>query len=301
MPRLKILITGAQGQLGSDLTACMSRHYETKGVDIKDFDILRTDLLKNCIDEFAPDFVLHAAAYTDVDGCEADEKTAMAVNASAAGELAKICRDSGARLVYFSTDYVFDGQKNGAYDENDTPSPLNVYGRSKLEGEKMVTAVSDDFTVVRTAWLYGYNGRNFIRSIIRQGWKQLQARRNGQLVTPLKIVNDQRGNPTWTVEVARQVKLIIENRIRGVVHASAEGETTWYDYAGEIFEYLKMPVYFRSCSSEDYAAPAARPANSALENGVLKKKGLNIMRSYRTALHEFLAQKDIRENYEGCD
>ncbi|MFZ5981807.1 MAG: dTDP-4-dehydrorhamnose reductase [Candidatus Zixiibacteriota bacterium] len=298
MSPLKVLITGAQGQLGGDLTAVMSRHYETKGVDIKDFDILRENALKRCVEDFKPDFVLHTAAYTDVDGCEANRELAMEVNAEATGGLARICKENGAWLIYFSTDYVFDGLKKSAYDENDIPAPLNIYGRSKLEGEKRVMEAAGDFTIVRLAWLYGYNGKNFIRAVVKQGWKQLQTRRNGQLVNPIRIVDDQRGNPTWTVDVARQVRLIIENRVRGVVHASAEGTTTWYDYAAEIFTYLQMPVYYRPCTSEQYASPAIRPANSSLENTVLKQAGLNVMRNYKTALHEFLARKDIREGYE---
>jgi len=277
----------------------MSRHYETKGVDIKDFDILQKDTLKSCVSDFNPVFVLHAAAYTDVDGCEANRDKAMAVNAEVTGNLAKICNEKGAWLIYFSTDYVFDGRKDSPYNESDEALPVNVYGQSKLEGEKRVMAESENNTVMRLAWLYGFSGKNFIRAIIRQGWTQLQERRHGRLVNPLKIVNDQTGNPTWTVDVARQVRIIIENKIRGVVHAGSEGETTWFDYAGEIFEYLKMPVYFRPCSSEQYASPARRPANSRLENAVLNRAGLNVMRGYKVALHEFLAQKDIKKEYEG--
>ncbi|MBN1213501.1 MAG: dTDP-4-dehydrorhamnose reductase [candidate division Zixibacteria bacterium] len=287
---MKILITGSRGQLGSDLVKYFTTDFEVLGVDIKEMDVTDPAEVSETFDSFRPDIVLHAAAYTDVDGAEADTEPVMKVNAEGTAHIAQSCKEHGARMVYYSTDYVFDGRKGAPYMESDVPFPINEYGRSKLEGEKRVAEILDNFTVLRTAWLYGAYGKNFVRAVIRRGWQQIRAKHDGQIVTSVKVVNDQAGNPTWTMEVARQTRVVIENNLRGIIHATAEGETTWYDFAKEIFEYLKMPVYISPCSSEEYGSAAVRPANSSLENVVLKKAGLNVMRDYKAALFEFLSQ-----------
>jgi len=289
---VKILITGSRGQLGCDLVKYFTVDFEVLGVDIREMDITDPVVVNETFDNFRPDIVLHAAAYTDVDGAEANRDLAMKVNAEGTANIARGCKEYGARMVYFSTDYVFDGRKKDPYVESDPPSPVNEYGRSKLEGERKVAEMLDDYAVMRLAWMYGAYGKNFVRAIIRQGWQQIHMKHAGQIVTPVKVVNDQKGNPTWTMEIAKQTRVVVENNLKGIIHATAEGETTWYEFAKEIFEYLKMPVYISSCSSKEYGSAAARPANSALENGVLKKAGLNVMRGYKAALYEFLSQTD---------
>ena len=287
---MKILVTGSRGQLGIDLVRYFSTDFEVRGVDIREMDITELAQVLKIVDGFKPEVVLHAGGYTDVDGAETDKALAMKINAEGTANVARACQESGARMVYYSTDYVFDGRKPSPYVETDVPSPLNEYGRSKLEGERQVTELLDDYVIIRLAWLYGAYGKNFVRAIIRQGWRQIRAKHEGQIASPVKVVNDQKGNPTWTMEVAKQTRVIIENNLKGIIHATSEGETTWYDFAREIFEYLKMPVYVSSCRSEDYGSPAVRPANSSLENGVLKKAGLNVMRGYKAALFDFLSQ-----------
>jgi dTDP-4-dehydrorhamnose reductase len=292
VPEVKILITGSRGQLGSDLMKYLDADFEVLGVDIKEMDVTDPAEVSETFDNFRPDIVLHAAAYTDVDGAETYRKLASEVNVEGTANIARGCKEHGARMIYYSTDYVFDGRKDKPYVESDVPSPVNEYGRSKLEGEKRVAEILDDYAVMRTAWLYGAYGKNFVRAIIRQGWQQIRAKHAGQIVIPVKVVDDQKGNPTWTMEIARQTRVIIENNLKGVIHTTAAGEVTWYDFAKEIFEYLKMPVYISPCGSKEYGSAAVRPANSSLENGVLKKAGLNVMRGYKTALYEFLSQTD---------
>ena len=289
---MKILITGSRGQLGSDLVKYFEKDFKVLGVDIKDMDITAPAIVNETFDKFQPDIVLHTAAYTDVDGAEANKELSMKINAEGTANIARGCKEYGARMVYFSTDYVFDGRKQDPYVESDPPSPVNRYGRSKLEGEKKVAEILDDYIIMRLAWMFGACGKNFVRAIIRQGWQQIRTKQAGQIVTPVKVVNDQRGNPTWTMEIARQIRVVIENNLKGIIHATAEGETTWHDFAKEIFDYLKMPVYVSPCSSKEYGSVAARPVNSSLENGVLKKVGLNVMRGYKAALFEFLSQTD---------
>jgi dTDP-4-dehydrorhamnose reductase len=204
----KLLVTGSKGQLGRDLISDFSKKYDISGFDIDDIDIRNLEQLKSFFKEKKPDIVLHTAAYTDVDGCEHNVETAMSINAEGTTNIALACREIGAKLIYYSTDYVFDGDKTTPYTETDTPNPQTVYGKSKLEGEKYVTEILEDYIILRIAWLYGAHGKNFVRTMIKLGEEQLKNSKDGQIVTPLKVVDDQIGNPTWTVEIARQTDVM---------------------------------------------------------------------------------------------
>jgi dTDP-4-dehydrorhamnose reductase len=284
----KILVTGARGQLGTDLVQLLSGQYEITGVDIDEVDIRDDSRVSHLLQTVRPEVVLHAAAFTDVDACESDRDTASAVNVDGTYNLARSCRDINARMIYYSTDYVFSGDKDSPYVETDPTDPRTVYGMTKLEGEHKIKEVLSDYAILRIAWLYGAYGKNFVKTMVRLGEQQLRAREQGEPVQPLKVVDDQRGNPTWTVEVALQTSKIIESDLTGVMHCTAEGETSWYGFARNIYEQLHMDVRLRPCATREFPRPAPRPARSSLENQRLKESGHNIMRDYKAALTAFL-------------
>ena len=287
-PNGRILITGRRGQLRSDLMTLLAADYRVVGIDLPEVDV--TDIIQvlAAVREARPDVVIHAAAYTNVDGCETDSETAFGVNRDGTWNVAQACAEIGARLIYYSTDYVFDGTKATPYTETDLPNPKTVYGQSKLEGEEAVWESLADFAILRVSWVYGYHGKNFVKTMIELGRQQLAARTAGGSVSPLRVVNDQVGNPTWTEEIVRQTTKVLDCDLCGTFHATSEGETSWYDFARQIFEILKMDVDIQPCTTAEYPLPAPRPARSSLENARLKEAGCNVMRDYRTALEEFL-------------
>ncbi|MEW5796626.1 MAG: dTDP-4-dehydrorhamnose reductase [Candidatus Zixiibacteriota bacterium] len=282
----RILITGYRGQLGSDLMLGLAKRYQVSGFDLPEVDIRELRAVLDIVRESRPDIVIHAAAYTDVDGCESDHDLAFAVNRDGTWNVAQACEDIGARMIYYSTDYVFDGRKATAYVESDPPHPATVYGRSKLEGENAVRETVREWAVLRIAWVYGRQGKNFVKTMIRLGQQQLAVDVDER--KSLTVVDDQYGNPTWTVDIVRQTEEVIEHDLRGVFHATSEGEVSWYRFACDIFEELKMKVVVEPCTTRDYPRPAPRPARSSLENQRLKAAGRNVMRDYREALREFL-------------
>jgi len=286
----KVLVTGSRGQLGRDLMSLLPDTCEVTGIDLEELDIRNKDRVLSFIGTLRPDIVIHAAAYTNVDGAESDREEAMLVNATGTRNIAIACRETDARLIYFSTDYVFNGEKRSPYTEEDTPGPKTVYGQSKLAGEKAIRDVLEDFVIVRISWLYGRHGGNFVKTMLRLGRRQLDESKSEKDVVPLKVVDDQIGNPTWTADVVRQTAGIIEDDFQGICHATSEGETSWYGFARDIFNIMRMPVLLASCTTEEFPRPAPRPRCSSLENGRLKSAGINRMRHYREAVAEFLEQ-----------
>lgn len=286
----RILVTGCRGQLGSDLVTVLDARHRVVGIDLSEVDITDLAQVLRAIRQARPDVVLHAAAYTDVDECEADHETAFNVNRDGTWNVAQACAEIGARMVYYSTDYVFDGVKQTPYTEADLPNPKSVYGRSKLAGEEAVLESLDDFAILRIAWLYGRHGKNFVKTMIRLGKSQMALREAGESPTPLQVVNDQIGNPTWTEEIARQTEAVLENDLTGTFHATSEGEVSWYEFAEEIFRILRLEIDLQPCTTAEFPRPAPRPARSSLENARLKRVGCSIMRNYHVALEEFLSQ-----------
>ncbi|MCX6834535.1 MAG: dTDP-4-dehydrorhamnose reductase [candidate division Zixibacteria bacterium] len=284
----RILITGHRGQLGSDLITLLGADRPVSGVDLPEVDITDLNQVLSTVRRLRPDVVIHAAACTDVDGCETDSETAFSVNRDGTWNVAQACAELGTRLIYYSTDYVFDGTKPTPYVETDQPNPRSVYGRSKLAGEKAVRELIDDHAILRVAWVYGLQGKNFVRTIIRLGKQQLAERESDGPVSPLRIVTDQIGNPTWTEEIVRQTSKVLDHDLRGTFHATSEGEASWYEFARQVFEILKMDVDIQPCTTAEFSRPAPRPARSSLENARLKEVGCNVMRDYRIALEEFL-------------
>ncbi len=284
----KVLLTGCQGQLGSDLMVGLSSKYDIKGIDINDLDLRNNARLSEYIKSLRPDIVIHPAAYTDVDGCESNVEMAVESNAIVTKNIAMLCNEIGARLIFYSTDYIFDGNKTSPYIETDTPCPQTVYGQSKLAAEKYIAESLEKYCILRIAWLYGAKGKNFPKTIIKAGLNQLNDKQKGAPVKPLTIVNDQIGNPTWTSDVVKQTEIMIEHELDGIYHSTAEGETSWYQFARDIFDYLKLDVEVMPCTTDEYPRPAKRPRYSSLENKRLKDLGLNSMRHFRPMLYEFL-------------
>ena len=262
------LVTGAGGMLGTDLIAALTARGElVTGMDRAGLDVTDAAAVTEAIARCGPDVVVNCAAWTAVDDAETSEEQALAVNADGAANLAESCAKLGARLVQVSTDYVFAGDAGRPYAENDVPAPRTAYGRTKLAGERAVLdRLPGSGFVVRTAWLYGAHGPNFVRTMIR-----LEAARD-----TVAVVDDQHGQPTWTADVARQILLLARSDAKpGVYHATATGETTWFGLARAVYELLGAdPGRVTPTSSSELARPAPRPAYSVLGHAAWDQAGL---------------------------
>jgi len=298
MAKKKILITGYRGLLGNELYNYFSNDFDVYGIDKTNFDICDKLAVNKLMESFKPMAVCHTAAYTDVDKAENEKEKVEAVNINSTEIIAHACKKAKSKLIYYSTDYVFNGEKNSPYIEDDTPDPINIYGHSKLEGERRVASIFDDFVIMRTSWLYGSKGKSFVRAIIKKGYEQIRAVQRGEIITHIKVVDDQIGNPTWTNDLAYQTKIVIENDLKGLYHSSANGDVSWYGLAKEIFELLNMSILLKPCKSDQYPQIAIRPVYSSLENRRLKELGLDVMRHYKIALSEFLTKKKDDLQYE---
>ena len=275
-----ILVVGANGMLGQDLIALLGDRGH--GVDIADIDITSAESVFKVIGALKPEVVINCAAYTDVDGCESDAETAMAVNGEGVAYLAMACRDIGALLVQISTDYVFDGGKGTPYVEDDAPCPLSIYGESKLAGE-MNAAFSPEHLIVRTQWLYGRHGKNFVETMLRLGAEKSE----------LTVVDDQIGSPTWTVDLSQAIIALIDSGCRGVYHAANSEYCSWNDFAKAIFEESGLKVAVKPMTTTDLNRPARRPLYSTLECGKLNAETGYHPQTWRNALREYLK---LREN-----
>ena len=272
------LVTGAGGMLGQDLTALL----RASGADVAALDRGHLDITDaagtaSAVASVAPDFVVNCAAWTGVDDAEAHEQEALAVNGEGAANLAAACAAAGARLVQPSTDYVFSGTASSPYAENDPTGPRTAYGRTKLAGEQAVLRLLPGAGyVLRTAWLYGAAGPNFIRTMIR-----LEATRD-----TVAVVDDQHGQPTWTADVARQILLLAQADAEpGIYHATSTGQTTWFGLARAVFSLLGAdPGRVMPTSSAELARPAPRPAYSVLGHGAFDRAGLPMLPDWRDAL-----------------
>ncbi|MGW0867187.1 dTDP-4-dehydrorhamnose reductase [Streptomyces sp. NPDC002611] len=282
---MRWLITGAGGMLGRDVVDELTRRGEdVVGLDRSALDITRPEAVAAAVREHRPDLVVNCAAYTAVDDAETDEARALEINGDGPRALARACAAHDARLIHLSTDYVFDGEARTApYPENHPPAPRTAYGRTKLAGERAVLEeLPGASAVLRTAWLYGVHGTNFVRTMIG-----LEARRD-----TLDVVDDQRGQPTWSADVAERIADLgprLGPEAHGVFHATDAGEATWYELAREVFSLLGAdPARVRPTSSAAFPRPAPRPAYSALAHGRWQEIGLPPAREWRSALHEAL-------------
>lgn len=276
---MKILVVGSRGMLGTDLMETFSSVHDTTGIDLPKLDITRLEQCHAKLKEFRADVVINAAAFTQVDACESREKEAFLVNGHGAGNLAIAAASAGAMLVHYSTDYIFDGQKETAYIEEDLPNPQNVYGKSKLLGETLIREHCPNHLIVRTSWLFGPNGSNFIRTIVN-------AARKGN---PLRVVSDQKGSPSYSKDLAAHTQMMIAAGCRSTYHVTNSGCGTWYELASEVVVWAGMKsIPIAPVSSSEFPRPAPRPANSVLANAHLKRDGLPLMRPWQAAVREYV-------------
>lgn len=274
--RMKILVTGANGQLGREVARQGSGH-ELVLTDADTLDITDGAAVAECMAEVRPDAVIHCAAYTNVDGAETDEEVAFRVNVVGARNLAAGCLETGARLVYVSTDYVFDGEGKQAYREFDPVNPQTVYGRTKWQGEEIVRQILGRHYILRTAWLYG-EGNNFVRTMLRLAGER----------DTLRVVADQTGSPTSTVDLARAIFTLLPTDGYGTYHATCQGHCSWYDFACEIFRLAGKKVRVEPVTTAEFPRPAKRPAYSVLDNYMLRMTVGDPMRQWQEALQAYL-------------
>lgn len=283
---MKILVTGGKGMLGRTLRAELGGENEITVADLPEWDITDADAFAAKTIEAAPDVVIHCAAMTKVDDCETNKELAFRLNEEGTRNVAVAAKAACARLIAISTDYVFSGdppREPWAWGEDDIPNPKTVYGASKLGGERMVQMVCPDTSVIlRIAWLYGAGGPSFVHTMAALGAKE---------GPPLKVVDDQRGNPTSTKAVAGAIRFLLAHpEVNGVVHGTCEGQCTWCDFAKELFRLLGLKRQIVPCTTAEFPRPAPRPANSALRKSALNRLGYRTP-PWQDALAEFVKEE----------
>jgi dTDP-4-dehydrorhamnose reductase len=277
---MKVLVTGAKGQLGTDLMNELKRQgLEGVGVDVEEMDITDAAACRRVISQANVDAVIHCAAYTAVDAAEDQEDLCRKINGEGTRNVAVACREAGVKMMYLSTDYVFDGNGTRPWEPGDERAPLNVYGQTKYEGELAIEELLDRYFIIRIAWVFGVAGKNFIKTMLRLG-KEKGA---------VSVVDDQVGSPTYTYDLARLLVDMIQTDHYGHYHATNEGECSWYEFAKEIFRQAGMnEVTVTPVSSEAFAARAKRPANSRMSKEKLTEKGFQRLPNWQDALGRFL-------------
>lgn len=276
---MKVIVTGAKGQLGTDLVHLLAdRGYEVYGYRREELDITNFDQVKQVISKVNPDIVIHAAAYTKVDLAESEPDQAFLINAYGTRNVVVASEAVGAKLVYISTDYVFDGTANVPYSEFALTNPLSVYGKSKLAGERYVRDLHSKFFIVRTSWVYGWHGNNFVKTMLKLAQERDE----------LMVVHDQIGCPTYTVDLASCILELIQTEKYGIYHVSNSGNCSWYEFAKAIFEEAGIEVKVNPCTSKDFPRPAPRPAYSVFEHMALRLNGFKEMPNWRDSLKSFL-------------
>ena len=275
---MKIVITGATGMLGQALCRTLQDRHEVRALSHRDLDVRRADQVSRVLSLLCPDWVLHAAAFTAVDEAERNAGEAYLSNALGTRNIAAWAFDRGSRVLYYSTDYVFDGQAARPYSEGDLPAPINQYGHSKLAGERYLQTLCPAHLIIRTSWLYGPGGSHFI------GMIQKLAQNGG----PLRMVTDQRSSPTLTLDLASMTSKLLEREARGIYHVTNEGECSRYELAQEIADLQGWNLEIEPALSGEFDNTATRPRFSVLDNRVLQLDGLPLLRHWKQALHEFL-------------
>lgn len=281
---MRVLVTGVKGQLGYDVVnECKKQGIDPVGVDIEEMDITDEAAVRKVITESNVEAVIHCAAYTAVDAAEDNVDLCRKVNAGGTENIAKVCKELNLKMMYISTDYVFDGQGERPWQPDDERHPLNVYGQTKCEGEYAVEKYLDKYFIVRIAWVFGVNGKNFIKTMLRLG-KERGA---------VSVVNDQIGSPTYTFDLAVLLVDMIQTEKYGRYHATNEGLCSWYEFACEIFQQAGMDVTVTPVSSDQFPAKAKRPSNSRMSKDKLEENGFNRLPTWQDALSRYL--KEIQE------
>lgn len=284
---MKVLVTGASGQLGTDVVTQLKRRgHEVIASDRNALDITDPAACQSFIEQFLPEAIIHCAAYTAVDRAETEVEAAYAINAAGTRNMVVASERIGAKFCYISTDYVFDGRSDTPYREYDDTNPQTIYGKSKRAGEQLVQTLSSRYFIVRTSWVFGLNGHNFVKTMLRLGQERDE----------IKVVHDQKGSPTYTPDLAEFLIQLILTEQYGIYHASNSDTCTWYEFASKIFaeaaEILNRPLKAEliPCTTEEFPLPAPRPANSVMEHLSIRNSGFKDLRSWKEGLQDFLQQ-----------
>ncbi|ADQ14090.1 dTDP-4-dehydrorhamnose reductase [Halanaerobium hydrogeniformans] len=276
---MKVFLTGGTGQLGSALINLLrDKNIEYSAPTRKELDLKNKEKIKCSISKYKPDIIIHSAAYTNVEKAELEKDLAYKVNVESTKWIAKSVKEIDAKLLYISSDYVFDGKKEEAYENYDLPNPINYYGLTKYLGEKQIKTITDKAFIIRTSWLYGKNGNNFVKNI-------LKLTKSNQKI---KVIDDQIGSPTYTNDLAELILNIMKTKKYGIYHAVNEGFCSWYHFALEIVRAKNIKVNVKAIKSEKFISNIKRPKNSRLSTKSLENNGFNLLRNYKKALKEYL-------------
>jgi len=275
---LKILITGGKGQLGTDLNTQLSLKHQIYSMGKEDIDITDLDKVIDLVRKIKPNLMINAAAYTNVDGCETETDVAYKINAVGAKNLAISALESDSKLLHISTDFVFDGKATSPYIEFDAPNPLSIYGKSKLAGEQCIKDICSKYYILRTSWLYGKNGTNFVKTMLRLAEERQY----------LNVVDDQIGTPTYTIDLVNMVETLIQTDAYGTYHASNDGQCSWNEFAKRIFQFAeKNDISVLPIRTEELNRPASRPKYSVMRNYMMELQLNYRVRHWEEALREY--------------
>ncbi|MBB6447267.1 dTDP-4-dehydrorhamnose reductase [Bacillus benzoevorans] len=276
-----VLVTGVNGQLGHDVVKELSaKGHQPHGTDRDDFDLTNEEAVHAYVKKINPDAIIHCAAFTAVDKAESKEETAYNVNALGTKYLAEAAKALDAKMIYISTDYVFNGNNSEPYEADQKTDPIGAYGRTKLAGEEFLKAALEKYFIVRTAWVYGLNGHNFVKTMLRLG------KERGEL----GVVSDQIGSPTYTVDLAKLLVEMVDTDKYGVYHATNSGICSWYEFAVEIFNQAGLEVKVNPLTTDQYPTPAKRPKYSVLSKKKLEEQGFTPLRDWKEALSAYLQE-----------
>ncbi|MBE5936552.1 MAG: dTDP-4-dehydrorhamnose reductase [Lachnospiraceae bacterium] len=278
---MKVLVTGVKGQLGYDVVKVLkSRNIDCLGADIEEFDITDADMTRKFISDYNPDVVVHCSAYTAVDNAEDNIDICRAVNVNGPENIAKVCRELDCKMIYISTDYVFPGTGDKFYEVDDPTGPLGQYGMTKLDGEKAVMANLDKYFIVRISWVFGINGNNFVKTMLRVGKDRDE----------LNVVYDQIGSPTYTADLSVLLCNMLETEKYGIYHATNEGICSWADFTEEIFKIAGYDTKVNRVTTEEYGAKAPRPKNSRMSKKSLDDAGFARLPDWKDALARYIKE-----------
>ncbi len=276
---MKVLVTGAKGQLGQDILCLLEdQPWEVFGFGREELDITNEEKVSEKVLSIKPDIIIHTAAYTQVDQAESDEEIAFKVNAEGTKYLAQAAEAVGAKFCYVSTDYVFDGTKNEPYKVDDQTNPQTVYGRSKLVGEQYTQKYCSKSYIVRTSWVFGLYGNNFVKTMLRLAKEKKE----------LGVVHDQVGSPTYTTDLASFIINLVQSDKYGIYHGSNSGVCSWYEFAKEVFKQSNIEIVVNPLTTKDFPRPAARPKYSVLNKGMIEENGFESFQDWKEALKDFL-------------
>lgn len=280
---MRVLVTGAGGQMGRELLGCRPDGIELTGTSRKELDVSSLRQCREAMRRVRPDAVIHCAAYTAVDDAESEVEAAFHTNADGTANMAQASREAGAKLLYLSTDYVFDGESSAPYREDSPVGPQSIYGRSKLAGEQAVQALLEEAFIIRTSWVYGPHGNNFVKTMLRLGYEGRD----------IKVVDDQVGSPTYTYDLAETILQLIRTDCYGVYHASNAGSCSWYEFAEAVFALGGIEAQLQPCTTSEYPQAAKRPRYSVMSQEALAAAGIAPLRPWREALAHMLGRVQL--------